>query len=103
MTRLKALICVVMLAGAISAAIGAAPAPAATECTPPVVNGIKIFYLHEQEIGCHHAREQAVHIIHTGTPSGWSCKYTITGRYTHTACHKLEFPSHTLAMYHHAA
>lgn len=73
-----------VLAGAL---LLAPAAPATSQCTPPKVNGFTITALQENGIGCTHASDQVVHVIHHGTPAGWTCAHRISGRYVNLSCH----------------
>ena len=79
-----ALVVSLVLAGAL---LLAPASPATSSCTPPKVNGFTITALQENEIGCTHASEQAVHVIRHGTPAGWTCSHRISGRYVSVSCH----------------
>jgi hypothetical protein len=95
--------CTAIVVGAIGAAIGgsaATPAAAAeTLCTPPAVEGFTVTSLHENAVGCHHARELAIHLIRHGeAPADWTCTVTINGRHVSWSCVKHQFPDHKVRL-----
>jgi hypothetical protein len=103
MKRFRAVVCTAMVGGAIGAAIGgpaATPAAAAeTLCTPPAVEGFTVTSLHENGIGCHHARELAIHLIRHGeAPADWTCTLTINRRHVSWDCVNNHFHHHTLRL-----
>jgi hypothetical protein len=100
---LKALLCAGLVAAVIGATGGPAAAPAAavvqTQCPPPAVNGFTITGLFESGIGCHHASQLALHLIHHGTaPADWTCTLTISGRHVTWNCVHHHFPDYTLRL-----
>jgi hypothetical protein len=86
-----ALVVSLALAGAL---LLAPAAPATSSCNPPHVSGFTITTLRENGIGCDHAREQLVHVIQRGTPSGWSCSHRVSGRSVNLLCHVVALPTH---------
>jgi hypothetical protein len=95
---LKALVCAGLVAGVIGATGGppAAPAAAATACPPPA--GFRISSLAENGIGCHHASELALHIVHHGAaPADWTCTFRDSGRHVFWNCVHHHFPDRTLS------
>ena len=81
---------------ALAGALLLAPAaPATSTCTPPHVSGLTITWLQESEIGCEHAREQLVYVIHHGTPARWTCGQSSSGNgEVHLSCHITSHKTH---------
>jgi hypothetical protein len=99
--RFRAAVCAAMVAGAIGAAIGApaATATAQTACTPPAVEGFTVTSLEENGVGCHHARELAIHLIRHGeAPADWTCTVTINRRHVSWDCVNKHFRDHTVGL-----
>ena len=73
---------------------GAAPASADT-CVVPQAHGITFTALNETGIGCVHAHERALQLLHHGKTEGYTCPLKVSGRSVSYRCTSHQNSSHT--------